>query len=163
MTGKGDTLGLIWEDDIVENEFGWGVHLLTPKLRCLPQTWTPAGKLYIYAGPGDWRTLRRHAQRLSGTDGEPEPIPPHARKVHEVRLEPKPLVTVDDRVQATLVVENLRSRSLEGKVELTPAGAAACRTCVLSGHRSDGRCPLGKKRICCLAARPDGLRGPRCA
>ena len=117
-TSKWGTLGLIWEETVVENEFGWGVHLLTPKLDCTPQAWTPAGKLYVYAGPGDWQIVRGHAQRLAGTDGSPEPIPPQAREVHDVRLEPQPLVIVDDEVQATVVVDNLRSRSLEGKVEL---------------------------------------------
>jgi GNAT superfamily N-acetyltransferase len=117
-TSKWGTLGLIWKDTVVENEFSWGLHLLTPKLACCPQTWTPAGKLYVYAGPGDWRTVRGYARRLASMDGEPEPIPPREREVYDVRLEPVPLVTVDDRVQATLVVDNLRSRSLEGKAEL---------------------------------------------
>ena len=118
-TSKGGTLGLIWEDTVVENEFSWGMHLLTPKLNCRPQTWTSAGKFYMYAGPGDWRTVRGHARRLAGMDDESEPIRPQARKVYDVRLEPAPLVAVDDQVQATVVIDNLRSRSLEGRAELT--------------------------------------------
>jgi len=118
MSSRRGTLGLIWEDNIVENEFGWGIHLLSPQLTCDPQQWTSAGKFYLYAGPGDWRTVREHARRLAGTDHIPEPIPVEPRRVYDARLEPAPLVTVDDQVTATLVVDNLRSRSLEGQARL---------------------------------------------
>lgn len=120
------TLGVLWEDTIVENEIaGWGSTFLTPFLNCPPQQWTAAGKFYVYTGPGDWRTVRQHARRLAGADGIPEPVPAEARRVYDARLEPAPLVTVDDRVTATLVVDNLRARPLEGQATLSlPEGLA---------------------------------------
>jgi GNAT superfamily N-acetyltransferase len=126
MSSKEGTLGLMWEETIVENEFEWGIAFLSPQLTCDPQRWTPAGKLYMYAGPGDWCTVREHARRLAGTDHIPEPIPVQARPVHGARLEPAPLVTVNDQVIATLVVDNLRTRPLVGEAKLTlPQGLSA--------------------------------------
>jgi hypothetical protein len=104
------TLGVLWDAAVKENEVGWGVRLLTPEVACEPQQRVSTHKVYVYAGPGDWRTVRKHARRLAGTDGDPEPIPVEARTVHDARVEPTPLVAVDDAVTATLVVDNLRRR-----------------------------------------------------
>ena len=113
------TLGILWDEDIAETEFdAWGATLLSSQLTCGPQQWTPAGKCYLYAGPGDWRAVREHARRLAGTDLVPEPVPVDTRRVYDARLEPAPLVTVDDRVTAKLVVDNLRARPLEGEARL---------------------------------------------
>jgi hypothetical protein len=127
VTSRWGTFGLIWENQdgqhppAVENEFGWGVHLPTAKLDCLAQTWTPAGKLYLYVGPGDWKTVRNQARRLAGADEEREPIPIETRKVYRAQLESAgapgkiPLVALDDEVEAALVIDNLRSRGLQGR------------------------------------------------
>jgi ribosomal protein S18 acetylase RimI-like enzyme len=128
VTSEHGTFGLIWEENVVENEFGgWAwMALLGPKLACEPQRWTPAGTITYYAGPGDWRNVRDHARRLAGADEAIEPIPAQARAVCDVRLEPSPVVTVDDRVEATLVVDNLRARPMSGHARLaTPEGLAA--------------------------------------
>jgi hypothetical protein len=125
VTTEHDTLGVIWEQDVVENEFGgWGwMALLYPKLACEPQRWTPAGTLTCYAGPGDWRHVRNRARRLAGTDGDRDPIPAQSRPVYGARLEPLPLVTLDDQATTSLTVDNLRARPLSGQALLaTPEG-----------------------------------------
>jgi GNAT superfamily N-acetyltransferase len=128
LSSRWGTLGVLWEPGVEENEIGWGVFLLTPELVCEPQQRVSTPKVYVYAGPGDWRTVRKHARRLAGTDDVPEPIPVEARAVHDARLEPAPLVAVDDEVTATLVVDNLRRRPLEGRAQLVlPQGLTADR------------------------------------
>jgi GNAT superfamily N-acetyltransferase len=126
LSSKEGTVGIIWEDTTAENEFGWGASFLTPRLTCRPQQWVDAGKFYLYVGPGDWRTVRQHARRLAGTDSDPEPIPVEPRNVHDARLEPSPLVTVDDQVTATWAIDNLRARPLEGRARIAlPRGLDA--------------------------------------
>ncbi|MBN1579922.1 MAG: GNAT family N-acetyltransferase [Anaerolineae bacterium] len=128
FSSRWGTLGVLWETSVEENEVGWGVSLLTPELACEPQQRVPASRLYIYAGPGDWRTVRKHARRLAGTDDDPEPIPVQARQVHDARIEPAPLVTVDDQVTATFTVDNLRRRPLKGHARLLlPQGLSSDR------------------------------------
>jgi RimJ/RimL family protein N-acetyltransferase len=121
LTSEHGTLGLMWEENVVENEIGgWGwCALMRPAQTCDAQRWTPAGMVTLYAGPGDWRSVRDHAKRLAGRDGEEEPIPAETRATYAVRLEPSPLVTLDDQVTATLTIDNLRARPLAGQVRLT--------------------------------------------
>ncbi len=128
LTSEHGTLGVIWGPDVVENELGgWSwMGLLGPALSCPPQHWTPAGTITYYAGPGDWRAVRAHARRLAATDEVAEPIPPEARPVCDARLAPSPLVTLDDRLEATLVIDNLRARPLSGHARLAaPEGLRA--------------------------------------
>lgn len=122
------TFGVLWEAGLEETEIGWGLYFVASPFECAPQQWQPAGTLWLYAGPGDWRTVHAHARRLAGTDGEPEPIPVEVREVHGVRWDSTPLLALDDEVAANLVVDNLRGRSLEGKIDLTmPDGGAVDR------------------------------------
>jgi hypothetical protein len=126
---------MLWENadqahpETAENEFGWGVHLPTVPIDCPPQTWTPAGKLYVYLGPGGWKAVRDRALRLAGTDEVREPIPTRTRRVYDARIEPSPLVTLDDEAEAALVIDNLRVQALAGT-------AALCLPEALSASRS---------------------------
>ncbi|MBN1641431.1 MAG: GNAT family N-acetyltransferase [Anaerolineae bacterium] len=123
------TLGIVWDDDIIEQEVHWGNILLTKPQTCAPQQWARYGRQFLYVGPGDWRTVQHHARRLCGTEDRDEPIPAHTRAIHDVHIEPMPLVTIDDTVTATLAVDNLRRRPMEGQMELVlPAGVRADRT-----------------------------------
>jgi RimJ/RimL family protein N-acetyltransferase len=125
VTSEHGTFGLMWEETVVENEFGgWGgCALLRAAQTCEPQCWTPAGAVTLYAGPGDWQSVRRCARRLAGTDDKEEPVPVETRAVCEARLAPFPVVTVDDHVEVTLAVDNLRARPMTGQVQLaTPEG-----------------------------------------
>ncbi len=123
------TFGVIWTPGVAENEIDWGVTLLSPELECKPQTWTPAGRQYLYAGPGDWQAVRDYARRLSGVDETSEPIPAQTRAVYSVQLAPSPLVTLDDTVQAELSIDNLRARPLSGQARLSlPEGLSADQT-----------------------------------
>ncbi|MDF1513238.1 MAG: hypothetical protein P1S60_05470, partial [Anaerolineae bacterium] len=119
-SGKG-TLGVLWEPGVAENEMGWAFSLLTEKLSCLPQTFTEGAKFYVYVGSGDWRTVRRYACRLAGSDGEREDIPVLPRPVHNARFEPSPLVTVNNSVTPSLVVDNLRGKPLQGSLQIQTA------------------------------------------
>ncbi|HNT77263.1 MAG TPA: GNAT family N-acetyltransferase [Anaerolineae bacterium] len=122
-------LGILWDESCAENEVAWSVMLTSRPLTCAPQQWTPAGRLHLYIGPGDWRTVRAHAHRLTGQDALPEPIPPATRKVYDARLEPAPLLALDDVVTADFVVDNLRGKALTGQATLTlPAGLSADRS-----------------------------------
>lgn len=112
------TLGLLWEDGIEENAIGWSFNLLTPKYHCEPQSRSLAGKLYVYAGYGTWRHVREFARRLSGEDSEQEVIPVETRPVHNAYFEPMPLVSVQDKLQTMLVVDNLRGKPLSGTLEI---------------------------------------------
>ena len=128
VTSEHGTLGVLWGEDVVENELGgWSwLGLLGPARTCQPGRWTPAGALTLYAGPGDWRDVRTHARRLAGTEQVVEPIPPQPRPICDARLDPAPLLTLDDQVEATLVVDNLRARPLSGRARLaTPEGLHA--------------------------------------
>jgi hypothetical protein len=128
VTSQHGTFGVIWSEDVVENEIGgWNwMGLLGRALDCEPHRWTQAGTMALYAGPGDWRAVRDHARRLAGTDGDEEPIPLETRAVHGARLAPSPLVTLDDQAAATLVVDNLRARPLSGHARLAlPEGLHA--------------------------------------
>jgi len=127
VTSEYGTYGQFWEDSVLENEIsGWSASFLRPELTCAPHTWTPAGKLTIYAGPGDWQTVRTYARRMMGTESVREPIPTERREVCEARFEPTPLVTLDREVTTKLVVDNLRARPVTGNAALsTPAGLSA--------------------------------------
>jgi GNAT superfamily N-acetyltransferase len=128
FSSRWGTLGVLWDASVVENEVGWGISVLTPEVTCEPQQRVSTHKVYVYAGPGDWRTVRQHARRLAGTDDDPEPIPVEARPVHDARIDPAPLVVVGDEATATLVVDNLRRRPLEGRARLVlPQGLTADR------------------------------------
>lgn len=127
VTSRHGMLGTIWPETVVENQVGgWGVELIEAAVTCGPQQWTRAGRFYLYAGPGGWETVRRHARRLAGTDSVEEAIPVELRPLHDVRLEPTPLVALDDRVETTLVIDNLRARPLSGKAQLSlPEGVSS--------------------------------------
>ncbi len=113
MSTRQTTWGVMWSREVVENEVEWGVRITSREVNCQPQQWKAAGRLVFYVGPGDWRTVRAHARRLAG-DCAQEELPVEARPVCDVRLEPSPLLVLDDQVTATLVVDNLRGRALEG-------------------------------------------------
>ncbi|MBN1580515.1 MAG: GNAT family N-acetyltransferase, partial [Anaerolineae bacterium] len=119
VTSRYGTFGPMWPETIVENQFGgWGAELMEAQVTCDPQQWTQTGRFYLYAGPGDWKTVREHARRLVGTDAIEEPIPVEPHPVYGVRLEPSPLIALDDQVDATLVINNLRARPLDGQAQI---------------------------------------------
>ncbi len=123
------TMGVLWDELCVKIQPMGYIEMLSPPLACAPQQWTPAGQTRLYFGPGDWRTVRAHARRLSGADTIPEPLPAAARKFQDARLEPAPLLALDDGVTANFTVDNLRGQQLEGQARLTlPAGLSADRT-----------------------------------
>jgi len=86
------TLGAIWDEDMAETEFSWGLGFLTPQglgfltpqIECKPLQWTQGGRLTLYAGHGSWQAVRELSRRMAGQD-EPEPIPATVRKVRMSR------------------------------------------------------------------------------
>ena len=114
---RGETFGVLWQPDVVENRFTWAVSLVTAPLRCAPRQWTPGGRVFLYGGTGAWRAVRQWARRLAG-EMETESIPMTPRKVHGVTLVPSPLLSLTDQLDAELIVDHLRRRPLVGQVDL---------------------------------------------
>jgi GNAT superfamily N-acetyltransferase len=96
----------------------------TPALRLDLGVVPPGGQaesapVYLYAGPGDWRTARRLWRQLAGPDAdEHEPSP---RPAHRARLER--IAFVGDRAETQLRFDSERTRPLSGRVTLELDGA----------------------------------------
>ncbi|MCP4657308.1 MAG: hypothetical protein GY856_18005, partial [bacterium] len=82
-----------------------------------PQSAVEIGPLYVYAGPGDWRDVRRVWQRTTGVTAQamPEPDRPHS-----FGLSPAPLVTLNGQVEARLRADNVREFEMQGRVVVEP-------------------------------------------
>ena len=129
LSSSKGTLGVLWEAGVEENGMGWAISLLTPCLHCAPQTHAEAGRFFIYAGSGDWNTVRDYARTLSGADNTREDLPARVRKVHGAYFEPVPLVTVLDTLTPTLVIDNLRGKPMSGSVQIeVPADVVVDRS-----------------------------------
>ncbi|MDQ3699725.1 MAG: GNAT family N-acetyltransferase [Chloroflexota bacterium] len=74
--------------------------------------------LYLYAGPGDWKTARALWRQLLGPDA-PEQSP-EPRAAHRLRLER--FVFAAGEAQTRLLLESERSRSMSGTAALEIAG-----------------------------------------
>ena len=116
--------GVIWDKDVVEHEFFWEYLVLSFAERTLePQSSSTVGPLHLYAGPGDWRDVRRTWRRAMGgkvqMSQQPEALPEPAR-THAFGLSPAPLVTLDGRVEATLYADSVRKRQMQGRIVVEP-------------------------------------------
>jgi hypothetical protein len=122
VVGPHTTVGWIWSETLSSQDFGRRLDLYSERVTCPPGQWTELDAGTLYAGPGGWRAVRAAARRRAGQRADPDLIPPQIRPLQTVRLEPEPLVTLDDRLETTLVVDNLRGRPLEGllRVEAQP-------------------------------------------
>lgn len=113
----GQAAGVIWDKNVAEHEFEWEWLFVTAAGRTLePQDAANVGPFYLYVGPGGWRDVRRAWQRTQGTTGaQLEPELPHA-----FGLAPAPLLTLNGYVEATLQVDTVRKREMQGRVVVEP-------------------------------------------
>jgi len=118
LEGRRATIGVIWDQQVNEVNYDWHLALCTAPQTCPPRAWTDLARAWIYVGPGDWAAVRRACCHLTGAGtGLPAPSP---RPLYDLRLEPSPPVTLDEALTATLTLDNLRARPLEGTLRLTP-------------------------------------------
>jgi hypothetical protein len=107
------TVGVIWGQDMAEIE--WSMFSTHP-YTCAPQSRTHPQSMHIYVGDGGWQAVQRLARRLRGQQTERQVVEP--RSVLTARVEPV-VVTASDTAQATLVVEHLMNRAIDGTATLT--------------------------------------------
>jgi RimJ/RimL family protein N-acetyltransferase len=121
FTRDGQVAGAAWNKDLEKHEFWWERLFLTFSERTLePQSAANFGPLYIYAGPGDWRDVRRAWQRTVGTMPQRPEIMPEASRPHALGLSPTPLVTLNGQVEASLTANSVRDLEMQGRVVVEP-------------------------------------------
>ncbi|MEM7125554.1 MAG: GNAT family N-acetyltransferase [Chloroflexota bacterium] len=139
-SADGQAHGLIWSSDVSEHIWKrWGIDLISAEYTIAPQETVMLNPFYLYAGPGDWRDVRRVWQSVnSRATSEPREIDaaynnamPVPKPTHQVRFLPEPLVTITDEMEATLQAENVRPIKLNGTISLElPNGWQSDINCV---------------------------------
>ena len=122
-SSHGDTvLGVIWHEAEKQEFDTWTAPNLTLPCPPLPAYGRcEAQPEYIYAGPGDWRSVRRAWRRLV-KPGAPA-REPQSRTALAAATVPSPLVLLDGKATTILHLDNQRSRPLAGTVSISvPAG-----------------------------------------
>ncbi|MEE8389700.1 MAG: GNAT family N-acetyltransferase [Anaerolineae bacterium] len=125
----GQVAGAVWNKDVGKHEFWWERLFLIFAERTLePQSAANVGPIYVYAGPGDWRDVRRAWQRTMGiTPQQPEALAEPDRP-HAFGLSPTPLMTLSSQVEARFYADSVREREMQGRVVVeTPSGWAVDR------------------------------------
>jgi hypothetical protein len=97
----------------------WDLPELTVPLPPLPPHGVASAQpVYIYAGPGDWRDVRRAWRELVNPAAEAhDPIP---RRALAAATSPSPLLTLGSVTETALRLDSQRVRTLAGTVEITP-------------------------------------------
>ena len=125
--GSGEVVGIIWERVSEVTMEGWETPALVMDVpRLEPQSRLELPPIYVYAGPGDAETVRRHYVQLSGNlpEGRPDNIRPN--EVTCARLEQAPLVITGRSAGARVIVERNGANPIRGTVKLRlPAGWSA--------------------------------------
>lgn len=117
VQGDGYVSGTVWEQ---ATENGVDPHRAEPGLVLAMPPLPPFGysqsrPLYVYAGPGDWRTVRSLWRSLLAPDAAATLAPGPALTVD---TQPSPLPISGGQTQATLIVHNRRNRALSGAVSI---------------------------------------------
>jgi GNAT superfamily N-acetyltransferase len=118
--GDGLVAATLWEQ--ASEVVGWyGMPALELDLGTLaPGARAEAPPVYLYVGPGDWRTARRLWRSLVAPDAPVEdPVP---RPAHVARLER--FVGTDDALDTRIVLTSERARQRTGQVTLEVHGEA---------------------------------------
>jgi GNAT superfamily N-acetyltransferase len=116
--GEGLVAATIWRETLQVKSNG-----PTPALRLDLGAIAPGGQaetapVYLYAGPGDWRTARRLWRRLAAPDAparDPRPRPAHRARLESVAF-------VGDRAETRVRLDSERTRPLSGRVSLEVDG-----------------------------------------
>jgi hypothetical protein len=117
----GQTVGAVWNEDVVEHEMWWErLHLTFGERTLEPQRAVEIGPLYVYAGPGDWRDVRRVWQRTTGATAQTAQAEPEPDRPHSFGLSPAPLVTLNGQAEARLHADTVRELEMHGRVVVEP-------------------------------------------
>ncbi|HEV8638317.1 MAG TPA: GNAT family N-acetyltransferase [Chloroflexota bacterium] len=116
--GEGLVAATIWRETLRVKADG-----PTPALRLDLGAIPPGGRaesapVYLYAGPGDWRTARRLWRQLAAPDAPPRD--PRPRTAHRARLER--VAFVGERAETRLRLDSERTRPLSGRVTVEVGG-----------------------------------------
>lgn len=122
FNGRGFVLGIIWSGAKENSMDPWERPELTLTMPVLPaHGHADAPPIYVYAGAGDWRDVRRAWRRWVSPTADAT-MPPTRRVLCAATI-PSPLVVLDGTAETTLHLDNQRSRALAGSVEIeAPAG-----------------------------------------
>ncbi len=114
--------GIAWAAGVGWVEYSYQVRLHTPLLNVAPGERSPVMRCALWAGSGDWRTVREHLLLWAGMAARgAEPLKLETRPVAQARLARRVLATVDDAVSTELVVDSVSVRKLDGEVLLQGA------------------------------------------
>ncbi len=120
----GQVHGVVWNQDVTEHEWRpWFFDLFSAQNTLLPHQRVDLSPIYLYCGPGDWRTVRRIWQQSKG-ETTAEQLDNRAMPVgagpQVVTLTPNPLLTLDDNVTMQLHADNVRQQAIDGCIQIAP-------------------------------------------
>jgi GNAT superfamily N-acetyltransferase len=120
----GQVHGVVWGQAVSEHEWRpWFFDLFSTEQQIPVGSSVALEALYLYCGPGDWRTVRRiWLQRNGQTRQEhlKNKAMPAVSDVQQVTLTPNPVLTMDDQVTLQLQADNLRQQPIQGRLQLIP-------------------------------------------
>jgi ribosomal protein S18 acetylase RimI-like enzyme len=123
-TVDGETHGVVWNADVVDHEWRpWFFNLISAEYTVPPHSRVEVSPLYLYCGPGDWRTVRRIWQQCNGQTTQAlldHSAMPIARPPQRLLLTPNPALMLTDQVTIQLQAENLRQQPIRGRIVVTP-------------------------------------------
>ena len=160
---EGITAGLLWERaDRVEGNGGWNmIEQALPAVK--PGQSAQAGPLFIFAGDGDFFTVRRWWQRLFGPMVVREQRRPKTRVAFEFGLRPDPLVLHGREARAKLAADSLGQLKLQGKLSLSaPEGLRVRPRSMDFRNVSAKRGAAGQVAVSRSASLPEGAYPVEC-
>ncbi len=116
--GEGHVIGLTWHPEhIDEVNFGWSQ--MPSFILDIPEIEKNGSlelkPMYIYAGVGDWNSVRNKWNEL--VKGNIHPLKKEkAREIFEIITQPKPIIA--DKRSFKLIISNYRNKSLNGKIKI---------------------------------------------
>lgn len=111
--------GIIWMGD-PEIDFQWSrfPHLRYELGELPPNSVRELPPIYLFAGEGDWKTVRRWYRRLTQSDQPPEMQSPEPVRVLEVRIDPAHALLCSGEATVPIEIMNRRGRALNGVLRL---------------------------------------------
>ena len=116
--------GVVWHQDVTEHEWRpWFFDLFSAQHAILPHQRVDLSPIYLYCGPGDWRTVRRIWQQGNGETSaeqlENRAMPAEAGP-QLITLTPNPVLTLGDTATVQLYADNVRKQAIDGRLQITP-------------------------------------------
>ncbi|HMN28160.1 MAG TPA: hypothetical protein PKE45_08400, partial [Caldilineaceae bacterium] len=120
----GQVHGVVWGTDISEHEWRpWFFDLDSAECTVPPQGHIDLSPLYLYCGPGDWRTVRRIWQQRNGQTDQAQldnQAMPQGTAPQQVLLTPNPVFTLTELATVQLRADNVRQQPINGRIIVTP-------------------------------------------